>query len=144
MRGQEPPKGRPTDGEWTLTATTQTMHDGTVLQTWGVMVQDTQQWIGKAHPLGETIEQRAEAHANATLFAASKQMATLLNDAAQAWAAQFDGAQDQDLSISGADLMDWFAQWRLRVRQVLQKVEDQNSGAIDVRIRRGLKRRRRL
>jgi hypothetical protein len=51
-------------------------------------------------------------------------MATLLNEAAQAWAAQFDGAQDQDLSISGADLMDWLAQWWLRVRQVLQKVED--------------------
>jgi hypothetical protein len=117
------PKAHPTDGEWNWASTVQTMHDGTVLRTWGVMVEDTLQWIGKAHPLGETVEQQAEAHANVTLFAASKQMATLLDEAVQAWAAQFDGPEDQDRSVSGADLMDWFAQWRLRARQVLRKVQ---------------------
>jgi hypothetical protein len=121
VTGQEQPKGRPTDGEWTWTATTQTMHDGTVLQTWGVMVQDTLQWIGKAHPIGETMEQRAEARANTALFAASKQMAALLEEAIQAWAEQFEGSEDSDCSVSGADLVEWFAQWRLRARQMLQK-----------------------
>ncbi len=109
----------PTAGEWKWVATFQTMHDGTKLPTWGVMVSDTMQWVGKAHPLGEGQQCQAEAHANAGLFAASKAMAGLLAEATKAWAEQFDGPDDQDLSISGADLLDWFAQWRLRARKAL-------------------------
>ncbi len=99
--------------------TQQTMHDGTVVATWGVQVADTSQWIGKVHPIGEGATHCAEAHANAGLFAASKMMAELLDEATKAWVEQFDGPEDQDCSISGADLMDWFAQWRLRARQAL-------------------------
>ena len=63
----------------------QTMSDGTVLPTWGVMVADTLQWIGKVHPLGEGPQCQAEVHANAGLFAASKAMAGLLEEGTQAW-----------------------------------------------------------
>jgi hypothetical protein len=109
----------PTAGEWKCTATVQTLHDESVLPTWGVLVSDTLQWIGKAHAIGPDPEQHAEAHANAGLFAASKAMATLLEEATLAWARQFDGVGDEDCEISGADLLDWFAQWRLRARQAL-------------------------
>jgi len=96
-----------------------TMHDGTVLPTWGVMVAATLQWVGRVHPIGEAPEHQAEAQANAMLFAASKTMSELLDEATKAWAEQFDGPEDQDCSVSGADLMDWFAQWRVRARLAL-------------------------
>ena len=112
----------PTSGEWKRVATIQTMHDGTVLPTWGVMVADTLQWIGKSHPLGEGQQCHAESQANAGLFAASKTMAGLLEEATTAWAEQFDGGDDQDRSVSGADLVEWFARWRLRARTVLDTV----------------------
>lgn len=57
-----------------------------------------------------------EAKAYADLLASSPPMLALLNEALGVWAEQFDGPEDQDLSISGADLVDWFADWRLRVR----------------------------
>ena len=109
----------PTAGVWKWIATIMTMHDGTVLPTWGVMVAATQQWIGRVHPLGEAPQCQAEAQANAMLFAASRTMSELLDEATRAWAEQFDGAEDQDCSVSGADLLDWFAQWRARARQAL-------------------------
>ncbi len=46
-------------------------------------------------------------------------MLALLREALAAWAEQFDEPEDQDLSVSGADLVDWFSQWRLRVREQL-------------------------
>ena len=109
----------PTPGDWTWVLTHQTMHDGTVVATWGVQVAATSQWIGKVHPIGEDTAPCAEAYANAGLFAASKMMAELLDEATKAWVEQFDGPYDQDCSISGADLMEWFAQWRLRARKAL-------------------------
>ena len=109
----------PTPGNWRWVPTKQTMHDGTVMPTWGVQVADTGQWIGRVHPIGEDSAHRAEAHANAGLFAASKMIAELLDEATKAWVEQFDGPEDLDCSISGADLMDWFAQWRLRARKAL-------------------------
>ncbi|NPD66278.1 hypothetical protein HN018_23680 (plasmid) [Lichenicola cladoniae] len=100
-------------------ATQQIMHDGSVIATWGVQVAATSQWIGKVHPIGEGTAHCAEAHANAGLFAASKLMADVLDEATKAWIEQFNGPDDQDLSVSGADLVDWFAQWRLRARKAL-------------------------
>ena len=44
---------------------------------------------------------------------------TLLEEALNAWAGQFDGPADEDLSVSGADLVEWFADWRLRLRAAL-------------------------
>ena len=60
-----------------------------------------------------------EAARYAQLLGLSPVMLALLREALAAWAEQFDGPEDQDLSVSGADLVDWFAQWRLRVREQL-------------------------
>ncbi len=54
----------------------------------------------------------------AALLAASKRMAELLSQALCDWP-QFDGDED----VSGDDLVDWFAQWRLRVRSALAQVD---------------------
>lgn len=35
-------------------------------------------------------------------------------------AEQFDGPADEDLSVSGADLVDWFSSWRLEARATLE------------------------
>ena len=109
----------PTAGQWRWVATRMTMHGGKVVSTWGVQVSATGQWVGRVHPIGSEPEHQAEAHANAGLFAASKAMSELLLDATQVWAEQFDGPDDRDLSVSGADLMEWFAQWRLLARKAL-------------------------
>jgi hypothetical protein len=114
---------RATAGEWKRAATVQTMHDGSVLPAWGVLVSGTLQWVGKGHAIGQAPEQQAEALVNAGLFAASKAMAAVLEEATQAWARQFDGVADEDCSISGADLLDWFAQWRLRAKTALDMVD---------------------
>jgi hypothetical protein len=53
----------PTSGDWTCVPTQQMMHDGTILKTWGVQVAGTDQWIGKAHPIGASPENQAEAYA---------------------------------------------------------------------------------
>ncbi len=111
----------PTPGSWIRVATFQTIDDGTVLPTWGVQIVETGQWVGKVHPVGHNPECHAEARANAGLFAASKSMAELLTEAVEAWAGQFDGPEDQDLSIAGADLIDWFAEWRLSARAALRE-----------------------
>ena len=55
----------------------------------------------------------------AELLGLSPVMLELLREALGAWAEQFDGPEDEDLSVSGADLVDWFADWRLRVRTAL-------------------------
>ena len=49
----------------------------------------------------------------------SPALQSLLTEALGAWSEQFDGHADQDLSVSGADLVDWFADWRLRLRSEL-------------------------
>ena len=48
----------------------------------------------------------------------------LLAEALAAWSEQFDGPGDKDLSISGADLVDWFTAWRLRLRDHLSALLD--------------------
>ena len=104
------------DNPWTLVPTSQTMHDGTALRTWGVQAGGL--WIGRAHPIGPNPVEQALARRHAALFAASKGMAELLSQALCDWP-QFDGDED----VSGADLVDWFAQWRLRVRSALAQVD---------------------
>jgi hypothetical protein len=107
--------GAETPGQWRRVSTHQVMHDGTVLLAFGVQVSDTQRWVGKAHAVGPTIDNKAECFANAGLFAASKDMAILLMEAAQLWAEEFES----DSEISGADLVAWFAAWRQRVKPIL-------------------------
>ncbi|MDE1905147.1 MAG: hypothetical protein KGH75_01670 [Rhodospirillales bacterium] len=111
--------GVETPGVWNRISTTQTMHDGTVLLTWGVQVSGTQQWVGKAHAIGPSLNEKAESFANAGLFAASKDMAVLLMEAVQAWDTQFDETDPDSVEIDGGDLLQWFAEWRLRARKVV-------------------------
>lgn len=47
-------------------------------------------------------------------------MVAVLQDALLAWREQFDGPQDDDLHLSGADLIEWFTSWRLRAREALK------------------------
>ena len=105
----------PTGGDWSWSPTTQATHDGTLLPTWGVRVAETGQWVGKAHAIGPSPAEQAEAHANGGLFAASRDMSELLAEATQACTEQFD----DDSEISGADLLQWFSQWRVRARLAL-------------------------
>ena len=60
------------------------MHDGSVLPTWGVRVAQTGQGVGKAHAIGPSLAEQAEAHANGGLFAASNAMSELLAEATNA------------------------------------------------------------
>ena len=87
------------DGQWALVPTTQAMHDGTTLRTWGVQAGGL--WIGRAHPIGPNPVEQALARRHAALFAASKGMAELLSQTLRDWP-QFDG----DDEVSGADLVD--------------------------------------
>ncbi len=62
-----------------------------------------------------------EAEQYAQLLGLSPVMLTLLREALGAWAEQFDAPDDpdEDVSVDGGDLVEWFAEWRLRVREGL-------------------------
>ena len=96
---------RPTGGTWVRVPARQMMHDGQVWPTWGVQVAATGQWVGRCHPIGRTPEVLTEAGA--------------LREAVTAWEEQFEAADGEAASISGADLLAWFAQWRLRAQRAL-------------------------
>ena len=108
----------PTAGKWLWTTTTQPMHDGAAMRTWGVRVAETGQWVGQVNALGTDRANQAEAYANGGLFAASKAMADLLDEATRAWALQFD-ASYFGCTVPAADLVEWFTTWRQKARQVL-------------------------
>lgn len=110
---------QPTGGVWVRVPARQTTHDGQVLATWGVQVAATGQWVGRCHPIGRTPEALAEAGANAALFAASKTMAGALREAVTAWEEQFASPEGEEAGVSGADLLEWFAQWRVRAERAL-------------------------
>ena len=60
-----------------------------------------------------------EADQDVQLLGLSPVMLTLLQEALGAWAERFDApddAPDGDHYVSGSDLVEWFAEWRLRVR----------------------------
>ncbi len=46
-------------------------------------------------------------------------LCALLEEALAYRAEQFDGPEDQDLSVSGADTVEWFTDWRLRLHSAL-------------------------
>ena len=63
-----------------------------------------------------------EAEKYAQLLGLSPVMLTLLQEALGAWAERFDApddAPDGDHYVSGSDLVEWFGDWRLRVREGL-------------------------
>lgn len=100
-------------GEWVLVPATQTMHDGTVLRTYGVQANGI--WVGRVHAIGPGQEDRALARRHAALFAASKGMAAVLQEALEAFGDEFD----LDMPVDAAGLVAWFAAWRVRARAAL-------------------------
>lgn len=62
-----------------------------------------------------------EAEKYAQLLGLSPVMLTLLREALAVSADQFDAPDDanEDVSVDGGDLVEWFADWRLRVREGL-------------------------
>ena len=51
----------------------------------------------------------------------------IIRDALAYEAEEFDGPADLDLSVSGADLVDWFTDWRQRARKALKTVEPSSA-----------------
>lgn len=120
-RGQAKPETAPVDvaalldGPWVVVATKQRMHDGSTLPTYGVQANGL--WIGRAHLLGPDPTEQALARRHAVLFAASKAMAAVLQEALAAFASAFEANEP----VPGADLVEWFAEWRIRVRAALDR-----------------------
>lgn len=54
----------------------------------------------------------------ASLLGAAGIMRELLSEAAEIWAEQFDG----DTQVSGADLVEWFALWRVAAKEALSSI----------------------
>lgn len=58
----------------------------------------------------------------------TKELLDLLHEALGTFAEQFDAAivgddeEQEDTSVDGGDLVEWFADWRLRLREELTKV----------------------
>ena len=101
--------------KWVLVPAAQTMHDGTVLKTWGVQAGGI--WVGRVHPIGPNPVEQALARRHAALFAASKGMAAVLQEALEAFGDEFD----LDMPVDAAELVAWLAAWRVRARAALGK-----------------------
>ena len=101
--------------EWVLVPAAQTMHDGTVLKTWGVQAGGI--WVGRVHPIGPNPVEQALARRHAALFAASKDMAAVLQEAVTFCADLFD----EDAEVDGRNLVQWFTGWRERAKAALGK-----------------------
>jgi hypothetical protein len=59
-----------------------------------------------------------QAEAIARLITVTPQLRDLLSEAIHVWAAAFDAPPDVEGCVSGADLVDWFARWRLKAKAV--------------------------
>jgi hypothetical protein len=75
-------------------------------------------FVGEAHPIGPNGSERQCSHANAVLFAASHEMAGLLAEALAVYQVEFENDQE----ISGGDFLEWFANWRQRVKSLSQRL----------------------
>ena len=110
---------RATPGRWITIPTKMTMHGGTRLPTFAIIATGPdacEQFVGRAHPKDGTPDDRPVVEMDARLFAASKQMATLL---LQALAYEEDAFR-LDMPVDGGDLVAWFAEWRLKVSRLLE------------------------
>ena len=63
-----------------------------------------------------------EAEACSALLALAPAMLDLLRDALTAWSDQFEGDDDTDLHVSGADFIDWFTGWRCTAKRRLSSL----------------------
>ena len=78
-----------------------------------------------------TAEGVHEAEHAAAAIAALPKLYEILQQATQAWSEEFDGDDEVDLNVSGADLVDWFGQWRLAAKAALAAAivhEDATAG----------------
>ena len=66
-----------------------------------------------------TAEGGHEAEQAAAAIPALPKLYDVFQQAAQAWSEEFDGDDETDRSVSGADLVDWFSQWRLAAKAAL-------------------------
>lgn len=66
-----------------------------------------------------TIDGVVEAEALSFAIAALPALQAVLEKAIKACAGQFDEDADADPNVPGAELVDWFAQWRLEAKRVL-------------------------
>ena len=110
---------RATPGRWITIPTKMTMHGGTRLPTFAIIATGPdacEQFVGRAHPKDGTPDNRPIVEMDARLFAASKQMATLL---LQALTYEEDAFR-LDMPVDGGDLVAWFAEWRLKVSRLLE------------------------
>ncbi len=110
---------RATPGRWITIPTKMTMHGGTRLPTFAIIATGPdacEQFVGRAHPKDGTPDDRPIVEMDARLFAASKQMATLL---LQALAYEEDAFR-LGMPVDGGDLVAWFAEWRLEASRLLE------------------------
>ncbi|MBB3175542.1 hypothetical protein FHR90_003398 [Endobacter medicaginis] len=109
---------RATPGDWQVRPGRMAMCGGEKLQTLQIWTRENTA-VAKLHPIQGLPEDREAVATNARLIAASKPMAEMLMEALRYEADQFDGHWDLPLDVSGADLVDWFTDWRERVKRVL-------------------------
>jgi hypothetical protein len=75
---------------------------------------------------------------NPTLAKLPLTLAALIDEALGAWADQFDGDPSTDISINGGDLLDWFADWRQRMREAITNPEPDLAKRLFVIVEGGL------
>jgi len=78
-----------------------------------------------------TAEGVHEAEQAAAAIATLPKLYDVLQQATQAWSEEFDGDDETNPSVSGADLVDWFSQWRLAAKAALAAAivhEDSTAG----------------
>ncbi|ACB97241.1 hypothetical protein [Beijerinckia indica] len=107
-----------TPGLWFVEPGQKLMADDTLLPIDWIKSGDDLGCIGAAHFVGPGVNERQRGYANALLFSASREMALLLEEALTV----YDNEFENDLEISGADLLDWFFNWRLRVKRLVNEL----------------------
>jgi hypothetical protein len=71
---------------------------------------------------------------NPTLAKLPLTLAALIDEAVSAWAGEFEG----NLHISGADLVEWFGDWRQRMREAITNPEPDLAKRLFVIVEGGL------
>ncbi|ACB96548.1 hypothetical protein [Beijerinckia indica] len=107
-----------TPGLWFVEPGQKLMADNTLLPIGRIKSGDNLSCIGNAHPIGPSEADQQCSYANALLFSASREMALLLEEALTV----HDNEFENDLEISGTDFLDWFFNWRLRVKRLANEL----------------------
>jgi len=103
-------------GPWIKQPGQTRMADGQTLPVSRIISRKDLTFVAETHPIGPGDAEQAQANANAELLAKSHAMARLLEEAL----AVFDVEFERDLEISGGDFLEWFSNWRARVKQLAE------------------------